>query len=54
MVLLLWNVGKYEFLTEGNVLLEKGLVEKATTYEHSVRQWVEKTKLISQESNIVD
>ena len=34
MVLLLWNVDKYEFLTNGNVLPDEGLVEKATKYEH--------------------
>ena len=45
----LWsgNVGKYEFLTDKDVLQEKDLLEKAATKKYiwifTIRRWVEKT-----------
>ena len=57
MVISSGNFGKHEFLMNGNVLTQKGLLEKVASikrleYYHSVVTW--KSKVTFQKHNIVD
>ena len=57
MVISSGNFGKHEFLMNGNVLTQKGLLEKVASikrleYYHSVVTW--KSKVTFQKHNIVN